>query len=168
MQTNPGELQVSSGQTVDVTGLTFSGTGNVHVTSSGALTGTGSVPHLVVDSGTLTGGGTITVPAGSTAALTSALLDAGVTLKNLGTVNQTGPLNLNNGSKVDNRGNWNTPTTGGWYINTDGNVANLFTNTATGTVNVNPGAGNGTRSMCPWSITAPSRPPRVCCRSATG
>ncbi len=91
MQTTPGELTVASGQTVDVTGLTFSGTGVVHVVSGGVLTGTGSVPRLVVDGGTLNGGGTITVPAGGTAALDGANLDTGVTLRNQGTVNQARP-----------------------------------------------------------------------------
>ena len=91
VQTNPGELQVSSGQTVrrDRTDL-FPDRQRAR-DRGWAATGAGSVPRLVVDSGTLTGGDTITVPAGGTAALTSALLDAGVTLKNLGTVDADRP-----------------------------------------------------------------------------
>ena len=108
MQT-PRELNVPGGSTVNVTGLTFSGTGVVHVTGGGVLTGTGSVPRLVVDGGTLNGGGTITVPAGGTAALDGANLDTGVTLRNQGTVNQASAVTLYNGAKVDNQGTWNSP-----------------------------------------------------------
>ena len=106
------------------------------------MTGTGSVPRLVVDGGTLNGGGTITVAPG-TAAMNSANLDTGVTLRNQGTVSQDAALSLYNGAKVENQGTWNSPpSAGGWYVNTDNSAGVEFRNTVTGQVNVDPGASN--------------------------